>query len=116
MSRDSRLFLEDILASVDATSSYLAGASRGTLDSDGKTRDAVIRCLEVIGEAVKRLPPELLEKHPDVDWAGFARMRDILTHQYFGVDLDIVWDAATREVPLLGKRVRAMFDELPPIP
>lgn len=65
MSRDFRLFLEDILASVEATSSYLAGASRGTLDSDGKTRDAVIRCL-----------------------------------------------AATREVPLLGTRVREMLDEL----
>ena len=80
MSRDSRLFLEDILSIVDSIRAYLAGASRATLDSDGKTRDAVIRCLEVIGEAVKRLPPELFEKHQDVDWAGFARMRDILTH------------------------------------
>ncbi len=111
MSRDFRLYLEDILVSVEATHSYLEGANRKTLDSDGKTRDAVIRCLEVIGEAVKRLPPEILETHPDVDWAGFARMRDILTHQYFGVDLDIVWDAATREVPLLGARVRTMLDD-----
>ena len=81
MSRDFRLYLEDILVSVEATHSYLEGANRKTLDSDGKTRDAVIRCLEVIGEAVKRLPP------------------------------DIVWDAATREVPLIGARVRTMLDD-----
>jgi uncharacterized protein with HEPN domain len=75
MSRDSRLFLEDILAAVADLRSYVADANRATLDNDPKTRDAVIRCLEVIGEAVKRLPQEALAKHPDVDWAGFARLR-----------------------------------------
>ena len=111
MSRDSKLFLEDILSAVADLRSYVAGASRKTLDSDAKTRDAVIRCLEVIGEAVKRLPEDSLSKYPDVDWAGFARMRDILSHQYFGVDLDIVWDVVEKEIPLLENRVRQLHSD-----
>jgi uncharacterized protein with HEPN domain len=111
MSRDFRLFLEDILASIDAIESYVAGASRATLESDAKTRDAVIRCLEVIGEAVKALPPEICARHPDVHWSGFARMRDILIHQYFGVDLDIVWDTVKNELPLLEEKTRLLLSE-----
>ena len=113
MSRDSRLFLEDILSTVADLRSYVAGATRSTLDNDAKTRDAVIRCLEVIGEAVKRLPQDSLSKYPDVDWAGFARMRDILSHQYFGVDLDIVWDVIEKEIPLIERRARELLADSP---
>lgn len=109
MSRDYRLFLEDIASAVEALKSYTADASRASLDSDGKTRDAVIRCLEVIGEAIKHLPGAVLDGSPDVDWAGFARMRDILIHQYFGVDNDIVWDTVVNEIPILEKQVRLLL-------
>lgn len=75
MSRDSRLYLEDILEAAIRVRTYLAGASRQTLDSDLRTRDAVLYNLGVIGEAVKKLPEDLTERHPAVDWSGFARSR-----------------------------------------
>ena len=108
MSRDSRLYLDDILEAAKAIKSYLEGVSRKSLDSDGRTRDAVIRNLEVIGEAIKQIPSALTERRPEVDWSGFARMKNILLHQYFGVDLDIIWSAVTTELPGLEAAARAI--------
>ena len=109
MSRDSRLYLEDILEAATRIRSYVEGASRGTLDTDLRTRDAVLHNLEVIGEAVKKLPESLTERDPGVDWRGFARMRDVLAHQYFVADLDIVWEAVTEELPGLEASVRRLL-------
>jgi len=109
MSRDSRLYLEDILEAATRVRTYLAGASRQTLDSDLRTRDAVLHNLEVIGEAVKKLPDDLTERHPAVDWSGFARMRDVLAHQYFVADLDIVWQAVNEELPGLEAAVKELL-------
>jgi len=83
--------------------------SRQTFESDPRTRDAVYFNLEVIGEAVKKLPPSLLVRHVNVDWGGFARMRDVLAHQYFGIDLDIVWQAVTEELPGLEAAVSELL-------
>jgi uncharacterized protein with HEPN domain len=111
MSRDSRLLLEDVLDAASRIRSYLEGRTRPTLDEDLRTRDAVFHNLEVIGEAVKKLPRDLLARHPAIDWSGFARMRDIVSHQYFRVDLDIVWQAVTDEMPGLESAVRALLKE-----
>lgn len=64
-------------------------------------RDAVLRNIEVIGEAVKRLPPDLTSRHPEVDWNGWARLRDVLAHQYFGVNVELLADAVDEELPAL---------------
>jgi uncharacterized protein with HEPN domain len=109
MSRDSRLYLEDILEAATRVRTYLAGASRQTLDADLRTRDAVLHNLEVIGEAVKKLPEDLTERHAAVDWRGFARIRDVLAHQYFVADLDIVWQAANEELPGLEAAVKELL-------
>ncbi len=109
MSRDSRLYLEDILEAAIRVRTYLAGASRQTLDSDLRTRDAVLHNFEVIGEAVKKLPEDLTELYPAVDWSGFARMRDVLAHQYFVADLDIVWQAVNEELPGLEAAVKELL-------
>ena len=111
MSRGSRLYLEDIVASAQAIRGYIAGATRATLDDDTRTRDAIIRNLEIIGEAVKRLPVEMTAGHPEVDWAGFSRMRDILIHQYFGVSLNVVWMTVTAELPGLETAVLKLLEE-----
>lgn len=99
MSRSAELYLRDILDAADAIGLFVAGLTSEDLGSDRRTRDAVVRNLEIIGEAVKRLPPELVDAWPTVDWAGWARMRDVVAHQYFGIDVDVIWNAVQEELP-----------------
>jgi uncharacterized protein with HEPN domain len=79
--------------------------------ADIKTQDAVIRNLEIIGEATKSLSTGLREKHPDVPWKGMAGVRDRLIHHYFGVNLDIVWDIVAVELPVLESQVEAILQQ-----
>jgi uncharacterized protein with HEPN domain len=79
--------------------------------SDSKTVDAVVRNLEVIGEAVKLLPEEIRWKQPDVEWQKIAGLRDILIHRYFGIDLEIIQDIVENKLPLLNEKVRRLLDE-----
>jgi len=78
---------------------------------DQKTIDAVVRNLEIIGEAVKQLPPEVRAKAPDVEWPKIAGLRDVLIHAYFGVDLDIVWEIVTSKLAPLAESVKALLGE-----
>ena len=109
MPRDYRVLLEDIAEAVQVIGEFTAGMTRDDLAADRKTRDAVIRNLEVIGEAVKKLPDEMKSGHADIEWKRIAGLRDILVHDYFGVDMDIVWDVVTTRLPGLGERVRHML-------
>jgi uncharacterized protein with HEPN domain len=88
MPRDSKVYLEDILTAASWISSYVAGFTREQFGSDRKTVDAVVRNLEVIGEAVKALPPDVRDRAPDVEWQKIAGLRDVLIHAYSGIDLD----------------------------
>lgn len=101
MSRDYRQYLEDILTAIQNIRSYTAGLTFEQFAADNKTIDAVIRNLEIIGEAVKQVPVDLRSAHPEVEWKKVAGLRDILIHQYFGVKLQIVWDIVEREIPRL---------------
>lgn len=88
---------------------HLRGYTRKTFGDDEKTIDAVVRNLEIIGEAVKQLHASVREQAPEVAWAKIAGLRDVLIHAYFGVDLDIVWDVATNKLPDLARRVGALL-------
>ena len=89
MPRDFRVYLEDILGAISKIRRYTDGLSKQGFAADEKTLDAVIRNLEVIGEAVKQLPADLRARQPGLDWQKIAGLRDILIHQYFGIDVDI---------------------------
>jgi uncharacterized protein with HEPN domain len=109
MPRDSSVYLEDILTAAARITSYVQGYTREGFGNDAKTVDAVVRNLEIIGEAVKQVPAGVREQAPDVEWAKIAGLRVILIHAYSGVDLDIVWDVVTNKVPSLAQKVNALL-------
>ena len=109
--RDFRLYLEDIFDSGSSILGFVKGMSFEEFRVDRKTYSAVIRELEVIGEAVGRLPDELKQKHPDVEWQDIKDFRNLLIHEYFGVDLEIVWKILQGDLPVLMDAVRGMMEE-----
>jgi len=109
MPRDFRVHLEDIPGAIGKIKRYTKGLSKQGFAGDDKTLDAVVRNLEVIGEAVKQLPADLRAREPSIDWQKIAGLRDILIHQYFGIDVDILWDIAQNKLPALEASVSAML-------
>jgi uncharacterized protein with HEPN domain len=105
MSRDCKVILDDVSLAVHRIARYLDGVSRQQFDADGRTQDAVIRNLEIIGEAVKHIPADIRQLAPRVAWRKIAGLRDILIHAYFNVDLDLVWQIVTIHLPVLSSEV-----------
>ena len=101
MSRDPQLRLEDILEASLAIQNYVQGFAYETFICDRRTVDAVVRNLEIIGEAVKYLPDDMTGQFPDIPWRAIAGFRDILAHSYFRTEDSIIWDSATIHNPTL---------------
>lgn len=110
MSRRSKLFLKDIAESCQKVRNYSAGVTFEQFSSDERTVDAIVRNLEIIGEAVKNLPEEIKDSRPDVEWRRIARFRDIIVHHYFKVDLDVVWDVVENKISLLEEAVNNLLE------
>jgi uncharacterized protein with HEPN domain len=111
MQRDYKAYLEDIIEAAGAAREFVTGMDKGELGKDRRTRDAVVRNLEVIGEAAKKLPAQMKRDHPEVEWKKIAGLRDILVHDYFGIDMDIVWDVVQNKLPVFTEQVRRIRDE-----
>jgi uncharacterized protein with HEPN domain len=94
-------YLEDILEAIQEVADFTAGMTFNEFIEDRKSVNAVIRSLEVIGEATKKLPTSLKDKYPDIPWKRMAGMRDKLIHEYFGVDKEMVWEVVRDELPPL---------------
>lgn len=103
--RDVRLYLEDILESCKAVTEYVSGLSFEQFYAERKTYSAVIREFEIIGEAVGKLPDALKQRRPDVEWQDIKDFRNLLVHEYFGVDLEIVWKVIQEDLPALKDAV-----------
>jgi uncharacterized protein with HEPN domain len=101
VSRDWRLYWNDVIACCSNVERYTAGLGRAAFEADERTYDAVLRNLELVGEAVKQLPPEARALAPAIEWRRIAAMRDVLAHAYFGIDNDILWDVVSNKVPEL---------------
>ena len=101
MSRRSRLYLQDIQTSCQKILRYTQDISFENFQADDRTFDAVAYNLQIIGEAVKNLPPALREQAPQIEWRKISGLRDILAHAYFQVDHEIIWDVVQTKIPPL---------------
>jgi len=108
--RKPDVYLQDILESSEHIQRFLDGVSEDEFHENVEKQDAVLRRLEIIGEAVKHLPDEIRENHPDVPWRQIAGMRDIIMHEYFGVTLEMIWVVSTEDILDLKENVEKILD------
>jgi uncharacterized protein with HEPN domain len=109
--RSTSLLVYDIYQSIEKIEKFTRDISFDQLMADERTKDAILRNLQVIGEASKNLPESLVADHPEVDWSGLAGVRDIVTHRYFRVDWHLLWTSIHDELPVLKKQIRALKEE-----
>ena len=103
--RRERLYLTDIVAAADAIAGFTRGHNRGSFQASLMLRSAVAHQLTIIGEAVAHLSPELRGRYPHIAWSDIKAFRNIVVHNYFGVDWDETWRSATVSVPILRTQI-----------
>lgn len=112
--RDYGDYVQDILDSINDIENFTQDITFKKFTEDKKTVNAVIRSTEVIGEAAKKIPKSIKDKHPSIPWKKMTGMRDKLIHEYFGIDMEILWKAAKDELPPLKPLIQKMLkEELP---
>lgn len=110
--REPTLYLQDILTSLSRIGECIKNLSPKDLETDWKTTDAIIRNLEIIGEAAKNMPEELIEEYPDIPWSKMVSMRNKVIHEYFGVDQEILWKTITEDLPPLKQQIEDIIKNL----
>lgn len=106
--RDDRERLQDVLEAIERIEKYSA-KGRKAFESDELVQNWIVRHLQIIGEATRSLSLDLREKHPDISWSKIIGMRNILVHDYFGIDVDVVWSAVERDLPELKRKITALL-------
>lgn len=109
MRKDPQVFLSHILESIGWIEKETKGLSKDKFINNVPIQDAVIRRLEIIGEAVKNLPADFKRKYPDVSWQKISGLRDKLIHGYFGVDLELVWEIVQKNLPPFKEQIKKML-------
>lgn len=112
MKRDITLYLSDILSNMAEARQFIGSMTYNEFTVDRKTSYAVVRCLEIIGEATKNVPKEIRELQPTVPWKLMAGMRDKCIHTYFGVSFRTVWGAVKDEIPPIETLIASLLEDL----
>ncbi len=107
--RNYKLFIEDIAESMNRIEEYIQSLTFETFEENKMVVDAVIRNIEIIGEASRNIPETMKKKYPDIPWKRMAGLRNITIHEYFGVDLSIIWEIVTKNLPQTKARIQAML-------
>ena len=105
-------YINDILMSINEIIEFTKGMNFEQLKADKKTLNAIIRSIEVIGEATKNIPTLIRKRHPSIPWKKMAGMRDKLIHEYFGVDIEILWRVIQEDIPSIKPVIKQMLEEL----
>lgn len=111
MKRNPKIFLKDILESIKRIEQYTKGKTEGEFLGDYEKQDAIMKRLEVIGEAVKNIPQKVKAEYPGIPWKQMSGMRDVLIHEYFGVIMKRVWDTAKNDIPKLKKQISELLEK-----
>ncbi|MCX6822164.1 MAG: DUF86 domain-containing protein [Candidatus Aenigmarchaeota archaeon] len=112
MKKDTSVFIKHILESIERIEEYVKEISEKQFFEETQVQDAIIRRIEIIGEATKNLPNGFRKKHSEVPWNEITGARDKLIHGYFGVDLDLTWDIVKKDLPELKKKVEKILKEI----
>lgn len=111
--REWKFRIEDILEALDDIDQMTKGMTYGTFCADNKTVKAVLYNMAVIGEAARHVPPDFRALHPEISWREMGDMRNVVIHEYFGVDLEILWETIQHELPPLMPLLQKMLQEDP---
>lgn len=110
MKKDPRIFLTHIFESIEAIEKYTKDFSKERFLKSSEIQDAVMRRFEIIGEAAKNIPDDFEELHPGVFWYQMKGMRNKLIHEYFAIDLDLIWDTVQKDLPQLKKQIEQILN------
>jgi uncharacterized protein with HEPN domain len=103
--RAAPLLVEDIWEAIEKIQRYVAGLDHDTFIKDDKTIDSVVRNLEIIGEAANRLPEDFRARHPEIEWRKIIGLRNRIVHDYFNIDVEIVWEIIKKDLPNLKSKL-----------
>lgn len=111
--RNPRFYFDDILDAVSNIEEFTRGISFLEFEADKKTLHAVLRNLEIIGEACRQIPRTIKAQYPQIPWRRISAMRNVITHEYFGVDTEIAWKVCQKDIKELEKQVREIYNDIP---
>ena len=112
MRKDPKVFVEHILECIELIEKYTEATTENEFLNYIQLQDSVIRRIEIIGEAIKNIPEETKKEYPKIPWKKIASMRDILIHEYFGIDLKLTWEVVRRDIPDLKREMLKIRKEL----
>ncbi|MBU4245645.1 MAG: DUF86 domain-containing protein [Nanoarchaeota archaeon] len=112
MKKDPAIFIKHILESIRNVESFSLRLSKSEFETDKMRQSAIIREIEIVGEAAKNLPVEFTAKYPQIKWSAITGTRDKLAHNYFGVDMNVVWDVVKYDLPELKAKMEKILKEL----